>query len=82
MWEKLYEMEAAYKPKVNDELDTQNFMEFDEVCRKFSLFIYLALIEMFSAKIDFPRITLGAIVSCTSIKALHKIDFPKFSLMM
>ncbi|XP_056859597.1 uncharacterized protein LOC130508243 [Raphanus sativus] len=24
-------MEAAYKPEVNDELDTQNFMKFDEV---------------------------------------------------
>ncbi|AEE86170.1 putative protein kinase AGC-NDR family [Arabidopsis thaliana] len=31
VWEKLYEMEAAYKPEVNDELDTQNFMKFDEV---------------------------------------------------
>jgi hypothetical protein len=24
-------MEAAFKPQVNDELDTQNFMKFDEV---------------------------------------------------
>ncbi|CAG7886441.1 unnamed protein product [Brassica rapa] len=31
VWEKLYEMDAAYKPEVNDELDTQNFMKFDEV---------------------------------------------------
>ncbi|KAL9249443.1 Serine/threonine-protein kinase CBK1-like protein [Drosera capensis] len=30
VWDKLYEMEAAYKPQVNDELDTQNFMKFDE----------------------------------------------------
>ena len=30
VWGKLYEMEAAYKPQVNDELDTQNFMKFDE----------------------------------------------------
>ncbi|KAL3498670.1 hypothetical protein ACH5RR_041402 [Cinchona calisaya] len=30
-WDKLYEMEAAYKPEVNGELDTQNFMKFDEV---------------------------------------------------
>uniref|UniRef100_A0A803N1Z7 non-specific serine/threonine protein kinase n=1 Tax=Chenopodium quinoa TaxID=63459 RepID=A0A803N1Z7_CHEQI len=29
-WDKLYEMEAAYKPQVNGELDTQNFMKFDE----------------------------------------------------
>ncbi|KAL9267251.1 Serine/threonine-protein kinase orb6-like protein [Drosera capensis] len=31
VWDKLYEMEAAYKPQVNDELDTQNFMKFDEM---------------------------------------------------
>jgi hypothetical protein len=24
-------MEAAFKPQVNDELDTQNFMKFEEV---------------------------------------------------
>ncbi|XP_050219383.1 uncharacterized protein LOC126669859 [Mercurialis annua] len=30
-WEKLYEMEAAFKPQVDGELDTQNFMKFDEV---------------------------------------------------
>ncbi|EEE54016.1 hypothetical protein OsJ_00676 [Oryza sativa Japonica Group] len=30
-WEKLYEMEAAFKPQVNDELDTQNFMKFEEI---------------------------------------------------
>lgn len=30
-WDKLYEMEAAYKPKVNGELDTQNFEKFPEV---------------------------------------------------
>ncbi|KAK3210441.1 hypothetical protein Dsin_015147 [Dipteronia sinensis] len=29
-WDKLYETEAAYKPEVNGELDTQNFMKFDE----------------------------------------------------
>ncbi|CAI9759598.1 unnamed protein product [Fraxinus pennsylvanica] len=31
VWEKLYEMEAAFKPEVNGELDTQNFMKFDEM---------------------------------------------------
>ncbi|GFY98475.1 AGC (cAMP-dependent, cGMP-dependent and protein kinase C) kinase family protein [Actinidia rufa] len=31
VWEKLYEMEAAFKPEVNGELDTQNFLKFDEV---------------------------------------------------
>ncbi|XP_024388859.1 uncharacterized protein [Physcomitrium patens] len=30
-WDKLYDMEAAYKPEVNGELDTQNFEKFDEV---------------------------------------------------
>ncbi|XP_010541082.1 PREDICTED: serine/threonine-protein kinase tricorner [Tarenaya hassleriana] len=30
-WDKLYEMEAAFKPEVNGKLDTQNFMKFDEV---------------------------------------------------
>ncbi|XWS26658.1 hypothetical protein CRYUN_Cryun26dG0049200 [Craigia yunnanensis] len=29
-WDKLYEMEAAFKPEVNGDLDTQNFMKFDE----------------------------------------------------
>ncbi|GLT45049.1 hypothetical protein SLA2020_189130 [Shorea laevis] len=31
VWDKLYEMEAAFKPQVIGELDTQNFMNFDEV---------------------------------------------------
>ncbi|KAK1286145.1 Serine/threonine-protein kinase AtPK1/AtPK6 [Acorus calamus] len=31
VWDKLYEMEAAFKPEVNDELDTQNFLKFDEL---------------------------------------------------
>lgn len=30
-WDKLYDMEAAFKPEVNGELDTRNFMKFDEV---------------------------------------------------
>jgi hypothetical protein len=50
VWEKLYEMEAAYKPEVNDELDTQNFMKFDEVCRKFFFLIYHALFRKCSLK--------------------------------
>ncbi|KAI5055897.1 hypothetical protein GOP47_0029418 [Adiantum capillus-veneris] len=29
-WDKLYHMEAAYKPEVNGELDTQNFDRFEE----------------------------------------------------
>ncbi|KAH9653245.1 AGC kinase family protein [Citrus sinensis] len=31
VWDKLYEMEAAFKPEINGELDTQNFMKFDEL---------------------------------------------------
>ncbi|KAK0571190.1 hypothetical protein LWI29_012270 [Acer saccharum] len=30
VWDRLYEMEAAFKPEVRGELDTQNFMKFDE----------------------------------------------------
>ncbi|XP_072985724.1 uncharacterized protein [Typha latifolia] len=30
-WEKLYKMEAAFRPEVNGELDTQNFLKFDEL---------------------------------------------------
>ena len=30
-WEKLYQMEAAFIPEVTDELDTQNFEDFEEV---------------------------------------------------
>ncbi|KAI5397488.1 uncharacterized protein LOC127091869 [Lathyrus oleraceus] len=29
-WDKLYQMEAAFMPEVNDELDTQNFEKFEE----------------------------------------------------
>lgn len=29
-WDKLYQMEAAFIPEVNDELDTQNFENFEE----------------------------------------------------
>ncbi|XP_042389195.1 serine/threonine-protein kinase tricornered-like [Zingiber officinale] len=29
-WERLYHTEAAFKPEVNDELDTQNFEKFEE----------------------------------------------------
>lgn len=37
VWDRLYEMEAAFKPEVNGELDTQNFMKFDEV---FPMYLY------------------------------------------
>ncbi|CAI9782640.1 unnamed protein product [Fraxinus pennsylvanica] len=29
-WDKLYDIDAAYKPEVNGELDTQNFIKYDE----------------------------------------------------
>lgn len=29
-WDKIYDMEAAYRPEVNDELDTQNFVKYDD----------------------------------------------------
>ncbi|XP_043704976.1 serine/threonine-protein kinase 38-like isoform X2 [Telopea speciosissima] len=31
VWDRLYEMEAAFKPEINGELDTQNFLKFDEL---------------------------------------------------
>lgn len=31
-WDRIYDMEAAFIPEVNDELDTQNFEKFEEVC--------------------------------------------------
>ncbi|VVA95054.1 unnamed protein product [Arabis nemorensis] len=33
-WEKLYQMKAAFIPKVNDELDTQNFEKFEETAKE------------------------------------------------
>lgn len=30
-WDRLYQMEAAFLPEVNNELDTQNFEKFEEV---------------------------------------------------
>ncbi|KAL6008089.1 hypothetical protein ACLOJK_033595 [Asimina triloba] len=32
-WEKLYEMDATFKPEINGEMDTQNFMKFDDEWR-------------------------------------------------
>lgn len=41
-WDKLYQIEAAFIPEVNDELDTQNFEKFDEVYQSiiFLLILY------------------------------------------
>ena len=37
-WDDLYQMEAAFLPEVNNELDTQNFEKFEEV-RNYCVFI-------------------------------------------
>lgn len=39
-WDKIYQMEAAFLPEVNDELDTQNFEKFDEVPMFFNSFLF------------------------------------------
>lgn len=39
-WDRLYEMEAAFKPEVNGELDTQNFMKYDEVFHETEWVLY------------------------------------------
>lgn len=54
-WDKLYEMQAAFKPEVNGELDTQNFMKFDEVI---SEVIYFIILDVCNYDLD--------LVSCTS----------------
>lgn len=48
-WDKLYDMDAAFKPEVNGELDTQNFMKFDEV-------LYLFLSSLFFSFLPFSTI--------------------------
>lgn len=30
-WDTIFDMDAAFVPEVNDDLDTQNFEKFDEV---------------------------------------------------
>lgn len=47
-WDALYEMEAAYKPTVNGDLDTQNFEKFTEVGQlfRFSLFCFMYLLQI------------------------------------
>ncbi|WVZ21709.1 hypothetical protein V8G54_009031 [Vigna mungo] len=47
VWDRLYETEAAFKPQVFGELDTQNFMKFDEV-RRYDL----AMLLFFFVTID------------------------------
>lgn len=46
MWDKLYETEAAFKPEVNGELDTQNFMKFDEVLHSLAFLLSFELIDI------------------------------------
>jgi serine/threonine kinase 38 len=38
-WDKLYQMEAAFIPEVKDDLDTQNFENFEEVLTSLNFFI-------------------------------------------
>ena len=38
-WDSIFDMDAAFVPEVNDDLDTQNFEKFDEVVT--NLFIIL-----------------------------------------
>ena len=45
-WEKIYQMEAAFIPEVNDDLDTQNFEKFDEVCILSSSSFFFTLIVL------------------------------------
>ncbi|KAJ0666579.1 putative protein kinase AGC-NDR family [Helianthus annuus] len=48
-WDRIYQMESAFIPEVNDELDTQNFEKFEEVCKisindmQMTLFLYVNL---------------------------------------
>lgn len=46
VWDRLYEMEAAFKPEVNGELDTQNFMKYDEVFHENELSLIFLLEEV------------------------------------
>lgn len=56
-WDMLYESEAAYKPTVTGDLDTQNFEKFPEV----SLCIYSYASEM--SEINYATIS-HALKSC------------------
>lgn len=45
-WDKLYQMKAAFIPEVNDELDTQNFEKFEEVCKlPFSILVSPSVLQ-------------------------------------
>jgi len=39
-WDKLYQMEAAFIPEVKDDLDTQNFENFEEVLTSLNFFYW------------------------------------------
>lgn len=50
-WDRLYQVEAAFKPEVKDELDTQNFEKFEEVrngCKSVTWFLWLEVSLLFS----------------------------------
>lgn len=40
-WDRLYQMEAAFFPEVKDDLDTQNFENFEEVLASFNFLLVL-----------------------------------------
>uniref|UniRef100_A0A0A9D1G9 non-specific serine/threonine protein kinase n=1 Tax=Arundo donax TaxID=35708 RepID=A0A0A9D1G9_ARUDO len=58
-WDKLYQMEAAFIPEVNDELDTQNFEKFEEVRSyshttvQFQMFLYMDYVQF-----DLQKVTI------------------------
>ena len=65
-WEKLYQIEAAFIPEVNDELDTQNFEKFEEVgslvgapvcCLPANLIYSLFLLTLFCCSSNRCRVT-------------------------
>ena len=39
-WDTIFDMDAAFVPEVNDDLDTQNFEKFDEVSTSLLLLFY------------------------------------------
>ena len=42
-WDTIFDMDAAFVPEVNDDLDTQNFEKFDEVQLIFFFFFFIII---------------------------------------
>lgn len=49
-------MEAAFKPEVNGELDTQNFLKFDEVFTQAYSFTFMLFLTVFFLPIIFAKL--------------------------